>query len=488
MDALEGLFRNYRESPDSEVLLRLLEGIRPRVYNTCAQILRRREDTEDAAQETLLKIIDGVSHVHDPSHFMRWVYRLAFTTALDLKRKCALRVARERCWVGEDGGRSEDEHAADVVHDAMARLDDDSRRLIIEYYFEKTPLRELAGRYRCSTVAVWKRIARAKEAMKTGVGAGAWAGAVDSVLDSMTPVSAPAGSLAPIIVTQAGLIAAKTAVSAALSLGGTAMATKATLVLIPILCLAIGVGGGLAIRSHADAERIRRLEERVALLDRKAEAARPEVLRTEMKEESVSRVSGPAPSSPSSPEARPASAEGSSLESNKIVPSVKARRRLQLEDADSFDELAQLWNFTEIERQLTRQALLDEAQWLNQILREVATEIGLPIPTDDSELVSVIDAVLNRELTKLSEIRKLQGLDQCEDVIYLEDILGPASPYITLIERVRAVRQQTIDRIAAGVSADHRDFVEEFLRPRGEFELGSSFLNLPANYKLRRLR
>src|SRR5436189_4643896 len=88
--------RAYRAHPDPKTLVGLLEGCQDRIYNICYQVLRHSQDAEDAAQETLIKIAEEVGRGADLRHFDPWMYRVAFTTALNVLKQRKDRVAREK--------------------------------------------------------------------------------------------------------------------------------------------------------------------------------------------------------------------------------------------------------------------------------------------------------------------------------------------------------------------------------------------------------
>src|SRR4029077_12772457 len=111
-------------------------------------------------------------------------------TALDVRRK------RSRQKVREAGARRPSEAEGpglitdEALHDGLAKVDDSSRILVVEHYFSRRPLRELAVERGCSEVAVWKRLQNARERLKKTLGSAAL---LD--LDGMAKVSAPAGLL-----------------------------------------------------------------------------------------------------------------------------------------------------------------------------------------------------------------------------------------------------------------------------------------------------
>src|SRR5258708_13861379 len=154
--------REYFRSPSPEALITLLNACTDPVYNICVQVLRNRQDAEDAAQTVLMKILDQVMATAEIRDFDRWLYRVALNTALKARLHRERRLSREfrRTPIPEGDGVPDDVRKA--VYEAIAELDDDARCLVIQHFMEGRTLEELGRKRGCSAVAVWKRMDRAK--------------------------------------------------------------------------------------------------------------------------------------------------------------------------------------------------------------------------------------------------------------------------------------------------------------------------------------
>src|SRR5262245_19319578 len=214
------------ESPPESVPA-LLKGCQNQVYNLCFQVLRHQQDAEDAAQEALSKVSDGLHALLDIRHFDRWMYRVTLHTALNFRKRRATRLAYEkrRALLEETARPSED--AVESLQEALASLDDSSRSLVIQHFFERRTLEELAQANRCAVVTVWKRLDKAKAElgrMLQRIGIGAAMPDVTRILQSIEPVRAPAGLIRKALGLKGGLaMAAK---------GGIMLAIVAPLVLL----------------------------------------------------------------------------------------------------------------------------------------------------------------------------------------------------------------------------------------------------------------
>jgi len=207
---LQQTFLAYRARPSKETLLALLSAYQGTVYNICFHILRNAHDAEDTAQEVLLEVLEGVNRLPDPAAFDRWVYRVATNSALDSRKKRSRRQAHETQRAAMKTSDSPPEELIQGVHEALGHLDDDLRRLVIQHYFERRTLEDLASTEGCSTAAVWKRIEKGKERIRQALAATTVAGlvvALDRVLQAAEPITPPPGLISDALVTKAEVVA-----------------------------------------------------------------------------------------------------------------------------------------------------------------------------------------------------------------------------------------------------------------------------------------
>jgi len=160
-------FDAWKKRPGPGTLAPLLEATQDRIFNICFQVLRHREDAEEAKQEVLLEITSGIGAVADAAHFERWVGKVAFRTALDKRRMRLRRTSHENHAAGRvSNGNGPD----DALHEGMSRLDEEDRVLLIERYFDRRTLQEVGDRRGISAVAARKRIEKAREQLKRMLG------------------------------------------------------------------------------------------------------------------------------------------------------------------------------------------------------------------------------------------------------------------------------------------------------------------------------
>ena len=76
-----------------------------RLFNTVYRLLGSAEDAQDVVQEAFLNAFQSLDTFKGDSQFYTWLYRIAFNTAVTLKRK--QRVALSRHGLREGGGEVE---------------------------------------------------------------------------------------------------------------------------------------------------------------------------------------------------------------------------------------------------------------------------------------------------------------------------------------------------------------------------------------------
>ena len=166
MSPRQDRFAAWKAKPGRPALVALLEATQGRVFAICRDVLQHREDAEEAVQEVLLKIVSGIEEIGDADHFERWVGTVAYRTAIDRKRSRKRRKERDLA-AAQVPSRA---NPSEGLHDAIARLPEDDRALIVERYFERRTLDEMATRRRLSDVGVRKRIEKAHGRLKRMLG------------------------------------------------------------------------------------------------------------------------------------------------------------------------------------------------------------------------------------------------------------------------------------------------------------------------------
>ena len=172
---------------DADLLRRVAQGDRPvrdaafreltdrhrdRVYGICFRYFRNPTDAEDATQETFLTVLRRATTFRGQAKVSTWLYRVAVNTCHDLARHRARRPqtpVEDIALVGDLHGEahSDDEELAamvlgDVLSEALATLDEETRGLLLLCVVEGMPYAEVAEAYGIAVGTVKSRVHRAR--------------------------------------------------------------------------------------------------------------------------------------------------------------------------------------------------------------------------------------------------------------------------------------------------------------------------------------
>lgn len=72
---------------DSSAFAVLVDRHKNDVFNICVKILRNKEEAEEVAQDTFLKVFEKLNTFKEEAKFSTWLYRIAFNTSISQQRK-----------------------------------------------------------------------------------------------------------------------------------------------------------------------------------------------------------------------------------------------------------------------------------------------------------------------------------------------------------------------------------------------------------------
>ena len=72
-----------------------MEHFRAKIFHYSWLMCGQREDAEEVAQETLLKVFESFDHLREPEHVRSWVFRIAKNACLMKRRKSVFAPSRE---------------------------------------------------------------------------------------------------------------------------------------------------------------------------------------------------------------------------------------------------------------------------------------------------------------------------------------------------------------------------------------------------------
>jgi len=153
-------------------LAALFERHHKRIYHFCHRMTRNQTTSQDLVQEVFMRVLKYRKTFRTDSRFLPWMYRMAHNACIDHFRRSARDPllpdqlpeptdnepsAADRLEQSEDAGR---------LHQALQRLPDDKREVLILTRFEFRKHAEIAELLDCSVGAVKVRAHRALKQLR----------------------------------------------------------------------------------------------------------------------------------------------------------------------------------------------------------------------------------------------------------------------------------------------------------------------------------
>jgi RNA polymerase sigma-70 factor (ECF subfamily) len=140
------------------------------IYRFSFRMLGNEEDARDAAQESLLKVLQGLPR-YDPSRrFSTWVFGITRNTCIDEHRRRRRRAPLEDRDIPDDRPSgldiTERERRARDVQTALQKIGPMYREAILLYHFEHLKYREIAEALNLPIGTVMNRIFRARQLLR----------------------------------------------------------------------------------------------------------------------------------------------------------------------------------------------------------------------------------------------------------------------------------------------------------------------------------
>jgi RNA polymerase sigma-70 factor (ECF subfamily) len=150
---------------DQVAMLGLVERFRGQVFGLCYRMLGQRQDAEDAAQETFVRVLKNL-HRWDPERaFEPWLFAIAGNrcrTALASRKRRPVPEASVEQLADKTPDTRPAEHLAEEVHLALAGLRDDYRQAFVLFHEHELSYAEIGASMDIpiGTVKTWVHRAR----------------------------------------------------------------------------------------------------------------------------------------------------------------------------------------------------------------------------------------------------------------------------------------------------------------------------------------
>ena len=174
-DPNQTVFVKITKGGDKLAFDTIVEKYQQPIYSYCFQILKNRDEAEDAAQEVFLRAYTKL-HTYDDKHkFSTWLYSIAFHYCIDRLRKRHFQlISWDGMTVGHhlpDQNSPQPEHVvieAETIQDVqrlLKTLSPDHRKAVFLKYWQSMSYQEIAETLNTTVGAVKSRLFRARRMM-----------------------------------------------------------------------------------------------------------------------------------------------------------------------------------------------------------------------------------------------------------------------------------------------------------------------------------
>jgi RNA polymerase sigma factor (sigma-70 family) len=149
----------------------LVERYKNYVFALIYPILRNRDDAEDAAQETFLKLYRSLAQYSQGS-FKSWLGRISINTAIDMKRKRErlgenlLGNLPDRYSIPEPSAEEKVVEDELFLEDLCCGLPESFKRVVYQYYVQEKSCREIAIEQGVAVRTVESRLYRSRKLIR----------------------------------------------------------------------------------------------------------------------------------------------------------------------------------------------------------------------------------------------------------------------------------------------------------------------------------
>lgn len=168
---------------DIESFEKLISNYQKKVFNIAFRMMQNYDDAYDVSQEVFIRVFKAIKKFRGQSSFSTWLYRVTTNACLDeLRRKKNSKnvISLDQEIQLEDGEvffqiednrltpelAAEENELVNVVREAITKLPDDYREVIILRDIQGFSYKEIAHIKECPQGTIKSRINRARKALK----------------------------------------------------------------------------------------------------------------------------------------------------------------------------------------------------------------------------------------------------------------------------------------------------------------------------------
>jgi RNA polymerase sigma-70 factor (ECF subfamily) len=150
---------------DQSAMLALVERFRGQVFGLCYRMLGQRQDAEDAAQETFVRVLKNLHRWDQARDFEPWLFAIAGNrcrTALSARKRRPTAEAVLDIIPDKEPDHRPAQHLAEEVQLALATLRDEYRQAFVLFHEQELSYADIAAAMEVplGTIKTWVHRAR----------------------------------------------------------------------------------------------------------------------------------------------------------------------------------------------------------------------------------------------------------------------------------------------------------------------------------------
>jgi RNA polymerase sigma-70 factor (ECF subfamily) len=168
LDAENILLQRFSTKGDPEAFSEIVRRHADLVYGACWRVLQDRDKASDVVQDTFLQLLHNAGSI--TGSVPAWLHRVATNKAIDLMRKDGARRRQEKDHAAEQPMTVNSwDDISPYVDEEMNRLDDQTREVLIQHFFEGHTTRDIGAIMRISQATVSRRLESGVVMMREGL-------------------------------------------------------------------------------------------------------------------------------------------------------------------------------------------------------------------------------------------------------------------------------------------------------------------------------
>ncbi len=137
---------------DVSAFSQIVENHKQMVFTLAFNILKNREDAEEAAQDTFVKAYKSLAQFKGDSSLSTWLYRIVYHTSISMMRQrkntgADIDNPAIASVIGEypgNGERLDNLDRKKILKEALLKLDEDDAFVVLLYYYKEHSIEEIS--------------------------------------------------------------------------------------------------------------------------------------------------------------------------------------------------------------------------------------------------------------------------------------------------------------------------------------------------------